>query len=255
MEKILNVSGMKISYMDEGAGKTVLLLHGWGVDQHAFDPLRKQLKEACRVVSLDWPGFGGSPEPQRPWAVQDYQLLLEDFIEALKLESIHVVAHSFGGRVAIKWAAQDPASLDKMILVGSAGIRPKRSLQWYVKVYVYKFGKKAVKFPLLGPLLAPWLGKKQAKAGSEDYRRASVLMKQTMSRVVQEDLQGIMPQIKAPTLLVWGDQDQATPLQDGERMEKLIPGAGLAVFQGAGHYAYLDQLPRFVRVLRHFFQL
>jgi len=254
MEKILNLSGMKIGYLDEGTGKTVLLLHGWGVDQHAFDPLRDQLKEACRVVSLDWPGFGVSQEPGRPWSVSDYQRLLEAFIETLKLEDIHVVAHSFGGRVAIKWAAQNPSSLKKMILVGSAGIRPKRSIKWYIKVFGYKIGKKVLKLPLIGSLAAPWLEKKQAKAGSEDYRRASMMMKQTMSRVVQEDLQALMPQIKLPTLLVWGDQDQATPLQDGKKMERLIPDSGLAVFQGAGHYAYLDQLPRFVRVLRHFFQ-
>jgi len=79
-------------------------------------------------------------------------------------------------------------------------------------------------------------------------------MKQTMSKVINEDLMQFMPQIGVPTLLVWGDQDTATPLEDGRQMERLIPGAGLAVLKPAGHYSYLDQLPQFLRTVIYFME-
>ncbi|HCP15270.1 MAG TPA: alpha/beta hydrolase [Peptococcaceae bacterium] len=254
MIQTTQIDGIDTHYIDAGQGDTLLLLHGWGASKEAFGPVIEGLRTKYRVIALDWPGFGKTREPDRPWTVDDYRAFLEKFIMTLDLQDLTALGHSFGGRVLIKWAAMHPPSLNKMILVDSAGIRAKRGVGWYVRVYSYKAGKLLLKIPVLGNRFGKAIKKLQSKAGSEDYRNASILMKQTMSKVINEDLMQFMPQIGVPTLLVWGDQDTATPLEDGRQMERLIPGAGLAVLKPAGHYSYLDQLPQFLRTVIYFME-
>ena len=90
------------------------------------------------------------------------------------------------------------------------------------------------------------------RAASSDYAASDGVMRSTLVRMVNTDLTALLCEIRAATLLVWGDQDTDTPLGDGETMARLIPDAGLVVFQGAGHFSYADQPQRFARVARHF---
>lgn len=90
------------------------------------------------------------------------------------------------------------------------------------------------------------------KRGSSDYNNASEMMRRTLSKIVNEDLKSVMPSIKAPTLLIWGENDTATPLRDAKIMERLIPDAGLVSFSGCGHYSFLDNPYQFAAVLRSF---
>lgn len=92
----------------------------------------------------------------------------------------------------------------------------------------------------------------RAKRGSADYNSASPKMRAILSKVVNEDLKSVMPQIKAPTLLIWGDNDTATPLKDAKIMERLIPDAGLVSFPACGHYSFLDNPRQFAAVLSSF---
>jgi pimeloyl-ACP methyl ester carboxylesterase len=254
MNQTILIDEIETSYIDIGQGKTILLLHGWGASKEAFRPVIEGLQSRFRVIAPDWPGCGQTMEPPIPWSVDDYRVFLEKFIAALDLQEITAMGHSHGGRVLIRWASTCPAQLRKLILVDSAGIPPKRGLGWYIRVYAYKAGKSLLKLPVLGEKLGPAIKKRQEKAGSEDYRNASPRMKQTMSKVLREDLRKDMPHIAVPTLLIWGDLDTATPLEDGQVMEKLIPGSGLAVLKPAGHYSYLDQLPQFLRTVTYFME-
>jgi pimeloyl-ACP methyl ester carboxylesterase len=88
--------------------------------------------------------------------------------------------------------------------------------------------------------------------GSSDYRVLSPGMRQTFNLLVARDLEPELKRIQSPTLLIWGDRDTATPLWMGQAMEKAIPDAGLVVFEGAGHFAYLDQYARFRAVVEKF---
>ncbi|MDE7369928.1 MAG: alpha/beta hydrolase, partial [Muribaculaceae bacterium] len=85
-----------------------------------------------------------------------------------------------------------------------------------------------------------------------DYRNSSPKMRAIMSKVVNEDLCHLMPEISAPTLLIWGENDTATPLSDAKKMERLIPDAGLVSFPGCGHYSFLDNPGQFAAVLNSF---
>ena len=88
--------------------------------------------------------------------------------------------------------------------------------------------------------------------GSADYKALDPEMRKTFVKVVNQDLRACLPGIKAPTLLYWGEQDDATPLWMGQAMEKEIPDAGLITVPGCGHFAYLEHLGEFTRIVRHF---
>jgi len=117
-------------------------------------------------------------------------------------------------------------------------------------------GYKAVKWLGTSKLTAPLFGDLYAemrdKRASADYKAATPVMRQTMNNVLPLDYTDRMPRITAEVLLIWGENDTATPLEHGQTMEKLMPNAGLAVIRGAGHFSYADNWPQFSAVLRAF---
>ena len=246
---ILTIQGLKIYYEAAGEGEPVLLLHGWGADASSLRPVLKRIREdlAARAIALDFPGFGFSDHPAEAWDVSRYAAFLEDFLDSLGIGRVSLVAHSFGGRVAIKFAAACPDRLDRLVLVDSAGIRPQRKIGWYLKVGTAKTLRfLREKAPGAARLLQ--LDRLAARQGSEDYRRAGD-MSATFSRVVNEDLRGLLPNIRCRTLLIWGDLDDATPLSDARLMQQSITGARLEVIPGAGHFSYADHFSEFSRIL------
>lgn len=243
------IDGRQIHYERSGQGRPVLLLHGWGANTQVMKPIADYLSSIGReAVSLDFPGFGDSPEPPEPWGVDEYAQLVRRFMEEQEIVGADVLAHSYGGRVAILLSSQDPALFSKLVLVDAAGIRPKRSVGYYVRVYSYKLGKKLQKIPWLDRLLG--LSEKQKNAGSEDYRAASGVMRATLVKSVNLDLGPQLKQIKNETLLVWGEDDTATPVYMAQRMEREIPNAGLALIPNAGHFSFLDQYARFCSIIK-----
>ena len=90
------------------------------------------------------------------------------------------------------------------------------------------------------------------KFGSQDYKDSEGIMRQTMVKVINDDLSHLLPLIKAPSLLIWGENDQDTPVYMGQEMEKAIPDSGLVIIKGAGHYSYLDNYDQFRAVIKVF---
>ncbi|SFE84069.1 alpha/beta fold hydrolase [Alteribacillus iranensis] len=248
----IDIDGVNVHYRVSGEGVPVVLLHGWGANIQAFAPVHQFLEKHFKVWSIDFPGFGESQEPPEPWTVGDYTNMLEKFLTHLNIEKPILIGHSFGGRVSIKYASRKPVR--KVILVDSAGIKPKRKPKYYVKVYTYKTFKKLLKLPVIRNYEQEILTKVKGKLGSADYKNVSGVMQQTMVKVVNEDLRHHLPHIKAPTLLVWGEKDEATPVEDGKIMEEMIPDAGLVVLDNAGHYSYLDKRNEFLVIIDSFLQ-
>lgn len=249
---ITTIHGLQIHYDIRGEGAPVLLLHGWGASIQAMLPIANYLVSIGRkAITFDFPGFGESEMPKEPWGVPEYAELTLAFMKEMQLEGCDLICHSFGGRVTILLASEHPNLFQKLVLVDAAGIRPKRGLKYYYKVYSYKLGKRMKKIAWLNRLFR--LEERQKNAGSIEYRSLpNDVMRQTFSRVVNLDLTPKLKSIKNPTLLIWGTNDQDTPLYMAEMMEKHIPDAGLVMFEGAGHFSYADQYQRFCVVIKAF---
>ena len=248
------VDGLEINYSDEGEGSPVLLLHGWGCNHSHWGPLFDGLKGSHRVVAPDIPGFGESEEPPETWGTKEFAQLFEHFMRAIQLEKPAVIGHSNGGRIGILLAAKGLAG--KLILTDSAGIKPKRDPSYYAKIYSYKAMKKVLSLPVLSAKKDEILEKRRGKAGSADYNAASPVMRRILSTVVNEDLIPYLEEVRVSTLLVWGSEDTATPLTDGETMEAILKknnvDSALIVFHGRGHYAFLEEKQRFISICQAF---
>ena len=163
------------------------------------------------------------------------------------------MGHSFGGRVSLLYSSRNETA--RVVLVDAAGIKPKRSWKYYYKVYTYKCAKWLCNTLLPKAKAEEVLNKFRKNSGSSDYNNASPMMRRILSKVVNEDLKHVMPLIKAPTLLFWGDLDTATPLADAKYMEKHIKDAGLVVAHGTGHFSFLENPGLFASVMKSFFKI
>lgn len=250
MDKTLTYQNIRLHYTSAGVGQPLFLLHGWGCSTEIWQRVLPFLEERFHVINVDFAGFGQSDEPQEVWGVEEYTRSLEAIAKAEGVKNPILVGHSFGGRVSIVYASRNKTC--KVILTDAAGVKPKRPLSYYRKVYTFKLLKWLAPMVLGKERAQELINKRRAKAGSSDYNNASPRMRAILSKVVNEDLCHLMPKISAPTLLFWGENDTATPLADALKMEKLIPDAGLVKVAGAGHYAFLENTTLFLRVVESF---
>ena len=233
-----------------GGDLPIVVLHGWGAHIEAVAPILSALDGAADLIALDLPGFGESDPPPEAWDADDYARFVLAFLDELEVPRAHLIGHSHGGRVSIAIAADHPERMGRLMLVDAAGIPPKRGWRYRRRVAVAKFGRVVAK---LGGTPGRRLQQRlRARVASRDYLEASEAMRGTFRAVVAGDLSDRLPRIGAPTLLVWGERDEDTPLWMAQRMEELIPDAGLVVLEGAGHYSYADAPGRFGAVARRF---
>jgi pimeloyl-ACP methyl ester carboxylesterase len=247
--RTLTVNGQDARVYDEGSGAPVVVLHGWGGRIESMSPVLRCLAERHRVVAVDLPGFGDSPVPSGSWGTPDYSAYVRDVVTELGIDRAHFVGHSFGAKVSFYSAAVYPDLVDKLVIVGSPGLRTPPSAAARAKRLASRTGRVVGKLGPPGRVLRQAIYKQIA---STDYQEAGEL-RPILVKVVNEDYKDLLPRIQASTLIVWGSEDDAAPLMHGQAMEQLIPDAGLVVFEGAGHFAYLDESARFCKVVRHFF--
>ncbi len=247
------IGDVPLHVLREGSGPPVLLLHGWGASSALLRPLAEKLAARGFAVHVpDLPGFGDTPPPAQPWTVYQYAQLAADYVKQAGIAPCAVFGHSFGGRLCLVLAAEQPQLFSRVILANSAGLRPRlpRHVRWRTRLYK---NVRALLEGLGARRLAERLrARYNARYGSADFNAVSGPMRQTFINVINEDLAPFAPRIPHPTLLIWGDQDAETPLWMGQKLESLIPDAGLVVHQGAGHYSYLDRLEETVIIVEHF---
>lgn len=250
MTQSIDIDGVRLHYTVEGSGSPLILMHGWGCNHQTVASIAAVAAQTHTVYNVDFPGFGDSPEPPEVWGVELYTRLIEKMAQRLGLDNPVLIGHSFGGRVGILFASRN--AVDKLILVDAAGVKPRRSVKYYFKVYSFKAMKRFMRLVYGKKRAEAKIEAQRAKRGSADYASSSPMMRAILSKVVNEDLKHVMPEIKAPTLLIWGENDTATPMRDARIMERLIPDAGLVSFPGAGHYSFLDNRGQFAAVLSSF---
>ena len=254
----ISIDGYNIKYKITGNGEnTIVMLQGWGTTLEVYDMIANILNTQYRFVQFDFPGFGGSDEPKEAWNVDDFADFFCKFMEKLEIKEATLIGHSFGGRVIIKLAARKmlPFVIERIVLIDSAGILPQKTFAQKVKIRKYKILMKLLLNKVVEALLPATVEDWRSRQGSADYRNASPIMRQCLVRAVNEDLEGLLPSIKQDTLLVWGDQDTATPIRDANIMKEKITNSGLVVLEGAGHFSFLEKQSLFTNVMRTYFRI
>jgi len=213
------------------------VLHGWGVSGADLMPLANLMADAARVHVVDLPGFGQSPRPESPWGTREYARCVLDYMDAQKLEKVDIVAHSFGGRIALVLASSHALRVRRLVLMAAAGIPPQRRFARRVYLSMLRVLRKLLRLaaPLTGPAPMNWFGR---RFGSRDYKSAGP-MRETLVRVLADDLTSNLTQIRAPTLLLWGSLDTETPVEMAERYKQSIERSELVVLPNRDHFPYL----------------
>lgn len=250
MEAIVN--GKKINYEVTGNGKPVVLLHGWLASLETMKPLAKALESKFKVYNIDIIGFGKSDLPDIPLNTDGFGDFLKSLLQELKIENPILIGHSNGGRTIINAVGRGIIEPKKIVLIDSAGIKPKRSIKYYIKIYTFKTCKNILKILPNNESINKLREKTLNRFGSSDYKNSPEVLRKTMSTIINEDQKKYLPNIKVPTLLIWGENDTATPIEDAKIMEKLIPDAGLVEYKNSSHYSYLENLGNCSIVLLEF---
>lgn len=236
------VQNLAIEYSDTGDGPLVLFLHGWGSDSSAFDQFKRELHGNYRIVTVDLPGFGGSQQPKDDWHIADYARFTADFIQkaAGQTPVYALFGHSFGGRVILKAVSGGLIAPKKIVLMGAAGIKPKKTFKQHLYKLIAKAGKAVVSLPGLRRFSEPLRRRLYGAIGSTDYLNSGT-MQNIFLNTINEDLRDDARQISAPALLIWGVDDTETPIGQGRELQALLQQAELREIPSAGHYVFIDQ--------------
>lgn len=251
----INIEGLDLNYIIEGEGNPVVVLHGWGCNIDTVIPIVNILKNKYKVYALDLPGFGKSQEPKDVFDSFDYARIVKTFLEKMEINKAVFIGHSFGGKLSIILGSKYPEYVEKIVLIDSAGLIAIRGPKYYFKVYSFKSLRFIYKHLFFWIKDDKRLEKFYKKFGSDDYRNATGIMRRIFVKVVNENLRPILKDIKVPTLLIWGDKDDATPLYMGKIMEKEIKDSGLVILEGTGHYSYLEDYQKFTAVIKSFLNI
>ena len=230
------------------------MLHGWGANIGLVWPLAEKLAPlGYRFYVPDMPGFGQTTAPATGWSVHDYVKWVIAYLDANQLDKVYLFGHSFGGRLGLVLSAEHSDRVIKLVLADSAGIPAPPSSSSQLRLKLYRTALNTLQTIGLKPLAEQLRNWYSNRYGSADYKAVRGVMRETFVKVVNEDLLPYAARVKPSTLLFWGDADTDTPLWQGQLLEKTIPDAGLVVWEGAGHYSYLERLADTVRVMDHFF--
>jgi len=255
MDFELNGAVMHYERLGE-SGRPLVLLHGWGCSIETMSPIMRDLSADHRVLAVDFPGHGKSPEPPAAWEVTEFAELTYALLKKEGLLGADVIAHSFGGRVSLYLAAEHEDALGRLLLTGCAGIPNKPSNKLSMRTRVYKalrtVADNRLTRAVFGNTVDAWREALIQRFGSADYKALTPSMRQTFNRVLKQDLTYCLEKIKNPTLLIWGENDTATPIWMGEKMEREMADAALIRFEGGSHFAFAEQYGRFIAIAREF---
>lgn len=240
---IKKINGLDVHYIQYGkeSAPEVVLLHGWQQNIEMMRPIGDNLQKKFHITILDLPGFGLSEEPKTVWTLFDYVMMLSQLLKELEISQPILMGHSFGGKISLLYASMHPV---KQMVLFASPFRPGME-KMPLKTRILKTVKKL-------PGMSSFAEKAKKHMGSTDYRNASPIMRAIMVEHVNLDLSREVQHITCPTLLIWGDCDEAVPYSEAYQLESLLKDAGVVMYEGCTHYAYLERLGQTINVINSF---
>ena len=240
---IHTVNDIDMHYIRYGnkKGQTLVFLHGWGQNIEMMTPVANPFQEEYDIIVVDLPGHGESKEPTNVLLLDDFVECVKSLLDNLKIKKPILIGHSFGGKISLLYASK--YEVEKLILFGSPFKKEIQKLSFKTKML-----KQLKKVPGLNK----FENFAKRHIGSTDYRNASPIMREILVQHVNYDITKEVQKITCPTLLVWGTNDEAVDISRAYELEKLINNAGLVVYEGCTHYAYLENLNQTIRIVDSF---
>ena len=260
--EFISIDGMDVHLRQEGEGETLILLHGTGSSLHTWASWVNQLKDSFHIVTLDLPGFGlTGPHPQHVYTTTMYNNLLNVIKDHLNIEQFHIGGNSFGGYIAWNYTLDHPNVVDKLILIDAAGYEHDSPLIF-----------KLIANPLIGPVLKRLTSRSLIESNMEEVyyddskitdelidRYYSMTLREgnrdaLMARIKRKDQNRIdrIGEIEAPTLILWGENDEWAPVADAYKFDKHLPNSQLTVLKEVGHLPMEEVPVRSVQVVQSF---
>lgn len=245
---------MTIHFEKAGQGFPLVLLHGIGSNSRSWRRQIEGLSDQFTVLAWDAPGYGQSSDPEtEPPSMQEYARSLKRLLDDQRMDSVILLGHSMGGLIAQEFYRVYPQCLTTLILSdttrGGANAEKLRERLDMIRTMTPAQLAEQRAPKLLSTHAPPPVVRKAVSIMSEirptGYRFAALAM-------AQADYRGLLPTVKVPTLLIWGAEDEITPLVEGEIMRAAIPGSRLEVIPKAGHLCYLEQPDCFNAIVRDF---
>lgn len=264
----LPIQGMQVHYRDEGLGVPIVLIHGTGSSLHTWDDWTQKLKKTNRVIRMDLPAFGlTGPNLTRDYSIPSYTNFLHQFLEKLDLEKFYLAGNSLGGNIAWNYAADHPEKVEKLILVDASGLPTNKP-----QPAIFKMAKTPVLSSLLLYITPKFFIKKNMKEVYADdtkvtdelisryhkmtlrkgNRQAFVDRAKIDFKPTDESNYSKLKSIKTPTLLIWGAKDNWIPLDNGKRMDSVLPNSKLVVLENSGHVPMEENPEESIAILRFF---
>ncbi len=228
---------MNFIEIGDGPAPRVIFAHGWGRDHRDFIPAAEALGAQTKSVLVDFPGFGKTPRPEGSWTTADYATHLAAFIRERADGKVVLAGHSFGGRVGLRLAVQNPELLAGLVLVASAGIPRQRPLHQRIMSRFRRVPFRTLRWLARSPERIDAL---ERRFGSADYVMSRERgFRDIFLKVVNEDQSEALGRIKTPTVLLYGENDRETPPELGKRMASLIPDARFLALPEFDHNSIL----------------
>ena len=260
-EEKISINGLEINYKIHSPliwkkGSCVLILHGWGGTSDSWARVQKILaKQGYRVIVPDFPGFGKSKTPPEAWGLKEYSDFILNFIEAIGLKKFSLLGHSFGGRIAVKFAVTEPERIKGLILCDAAGIKPKPGFKTRLIFTLARIGNAVFTPKILARFKDGARNLFYIFLRKRDYMKADDTMKETIKKVLREDLLPELPQIKSKTLLIWGEIDKLVPLKYGYIFKEKIINSELIILPKIGHSPHLEVPKKLAEIILDFLNL
>jgi pimeloyl-ACP methyl ester carboxylesterase len=243
------VKEIETNYKIGGGGENFLILHGWNGSSDSWRKIIEILEIKYKVICPDFPGFGKTETPKIPWSLNDFVEWLKEFTEKLNLKEFFLLGHSFGGRVAIKFSIFYPEKVKKLILLNSAGIKPEWGLKEKIIFQISKIGNAIFSKNHFFRFKDGARNFFYRIARIKDYSKAKGVMKETMKKIVEEDLLPEIPKIQNETLILWGEKDKIIPLKYAFLFKEKIKNSKLEILPKIGHSPHLEDPEKLAEIL------
>lgn len=250
----INYKDINLSYQKYGDGKEVIvILPGWGETRNTFLEMISILMIDYTVYIIDYPGFGNTKFPNYNLTMDDYSEMIIKFFNDLNITNPNIIAHSFGGRIAILLSSKYNIYIKNLILIDSAGIKPKMTLKKKFRLKLYKALQSFANY-LPKKLKHKFKTYLFNKFSSSDYQALDENMRETFKNIVNLDLTKYLSSVNTNTLILWGEKDIDTPLKDGKLMHKKITNSELIIFPNCTHYCYLENTYVIIKIILCFLE-